>query len=85
MLGKMRRTGSAPSNSWLLMTQRLGFLRRTIIGYLCAYAHLANTRSLALIGDPDASAYEILFSVAPPEEKDTINGPVRKPTFYPAC
>jgi hypothetical protein len=30
-----------------------------IIGYLCGYAHLTNTRSLALIGDPDASAYEL--------------------------
>src|SRR5436305_1809665 len=34
-----------------------------IIGYLFGYAHLTNTRSLALLGDPDANAYELLFSV----------------------
>jgi hypothetical protein len=33
-----------------------------IIGYLVGYANLTNTRSLALLGDPDASTYEILFS-----------------------
>jgi hypothetical protein len=33
-----------------------------IIGYLVGYANLTNTRSLALLGDPDASAYELLFS-----------------------
>jgi hypothetical protein len=33
-----------------------------IIGYLFGYAHLTNTRSLALVGDPDANAYELLFS-----------------------
>ena len=32
------------------------------IGYLLGYAQLTNTRSLALIGDPDEMAYEILFS-----------------------
>ena len=29
-----------------------------VIGYLVGYANLTNTRSLALLGDPDASAYE---------------------------
>ena len=33
-----------------------------IISYLVAYADLSNTRALALLGDPDASAYELLFS-----------------------
>jgi hypothetical protein len=32
-----------------------------IIGYLVGYANLTTTRSLALLGDPDASAYELLF------------------------
>ena len=32
------------------------------IGYLLGYAHLTNTRLLALLGDPDMMAYEILFS-----------------------
>jgi len=40
-----------------------------IIGYLVGYANLTNTRSLALLGDPDASAYELLFSFSSPEEK----------------
>ena len=39
-----------------------------IIGYLCGYAHLTNTRSLAPLGDPDASAYELLFSFASTSE-----------------
>ena len=41
-----------------------------IIGYLVGYANLTNTRSLALLGDPDASAYEFLFSFSSPEEKN---------------
>jgi hypothetical protein len=40
-----------------------------IVGCLFAYAHLTNTRSLALLGDADADAYEILFSFSSPEEK----------------
>jgi len=40
-----------------------------IIGYLVGYANLTNTRSLALLGDSDASAYELLFSFSSPEEK----------------
>ena len=39
------------------------------IGYLLGYAHLTNTRSLALIGDPEMLAYEILFSFSSPAEK----------------
>jgi hypothetical protein len=41
-----------------------------IIGYLVGYANLTNTRSLALLGDPDTSAYELLFSFSSPEEKN---------------
>ena len=48
-----------------------------IIGYLCGYAHLTNTRSLALLGDPGASAYELLFSFASPTEKDQFPDLVR--------
>jgi hypothetical protein len=40
-----------------------------IIGYLFGYAHLTNTRSLALVGDPDANAYELLFSFSSSQEK----------------
>jgi hypothetical protein len=39
------------------------------IGYLWGYARLTNTRSLALLGDPSADAYEILFSFPTPQEK----------------
>lgn len=42
------------------------------IGYLLGYAHLTNTRSLALIGDPDEMAYEILFSFSSPADKETF-------------
>lgn len=48
-----------------------------IIGYLCGYAHLTNTRLVALLGDPDASAYELLFSFASPTEKDQFLDLVR--------
>ena len=33
------------------------------------YAHLTNTCSLALVGDPDANAYELLFSFSSSKEK----------------
>jgi hypothetical protein len=39
------------------------------IGYLLGYSHLTDTRSLALVGDPDLKAYEILFSFPSPSEK----------------
>jgi hypothetical protein len=32
-----------------------------IVGYLFGYAQLANARTLALVGDAEAGAYEILF------------------------
>ena len=48
-----------------------------IIGYLVGYANLTNTRSLALLGDPDASAYELLFSFSSPGEKNKFLNLVR--------
>jgi hypothetical protein len=39
-----------------------------VIGYLVDYADLSNSRALALLGDLDASAYELLFSFSTPEE-----------------
>ena len=48
-----------------------------IIGYLVGYANLTNTRSLALLGDPDTSAYELLFSFSSPEEKNEFLNLVR--------
>ena len=47
------------------------FFAAELIGYLFGYAHLTNTRSLALLGDPDASAYELLFSFSSLEEKNS--------------
>jgi len=49
------------------MTQPL--FAADIIGCLCGYAHVTNTRSLAVIGDADAEAYELLFSFSSPKEK----------------
>jgi hypothetical protein len=48
-----------------------------IIGYLVGYANLTNTRSLALLGDPDAGAYELVFSFSSPEEKSEFLNLVR--------
>jgi hypothetical protein len=48
-----------------------------IIGYLVGYANLTNTRSLALLGDPDASAYELLFSFSFTGEKNEFLHMVR--------
>ena len=48
-----------------------------IIGYLVGYANLTNTSSLALLGDPDASAYELLFSFSSPGEKNEFLNLVR--------
>ena len=39
------------------------------IGYLLGYAHMTNTRSLALLADAHGVAYEILFSFHSPESK----------------
>jgi hypothetical protein len=47
------------------------------IGYLLGYARLTNTRSLALIGDPEEMVYEILFSFSSPAEKERFLGLIR--------
>src|ERR1700751_1543172 len=47
------------------------------IGYLLGYAHLTNPRSLALIGDPDEMAYEILFSFSSSTEKERFLNLIR--------
>jgi hypothetical protein len=33
-----------------------------VVGYLFGYAPLTNTRSLALVGDPNANAYKLLLA-----------------------
>jgi len=48
-----------------------------IIGYRVGYANVTNPRSLALLGDPDASAYKLLFSVSSPEKKNEFLNLVR--------
>ena len=74
--GNMRRTGSASSNSCPPIIRSSAFAA-DIIGYLVGYANLTNTRSLALLGDPDAGAYELLFSFSSPEEKNEFLNLVR--------
>jgi hypothetical protein len=41
-----------------------------IIGHLFGYAQATNTRALALVGDADANAYELLFSFASSKDKE---------------
>ena len=48
-----------------------------IVGYLFGYAQRTNTRVLALVGDPSASAYELLFSFSSPAEKKEFLNLVR--------
>src|ERR1700674_3654290 len=48
-----------------------------IVGYLFGYAQLANARALALVGDPEAGAYELLFSFSTPGDKDQFLDLVR--------
>jgi hypothetical protein len=73
----MRRTGSAQSEFLPTDDPEARLFAADIIGYLCGYAHLTNTRSLALLGDPDARAYELLFSFASPTDKDQFLDLVR--------
>ncbi|HWZ50190.1 MAG TPA: hypothetical protein VNW54_01880 [Granulicella sp.] len=40
-----------------------------VVGYLLGYAHMTNTRMLALLGDPEADCYELLFSFSSIENK----------------
>jgi hypothetical protein len=39
------------------------------IGYMLAYSQITDTRMLALLDDPNADAYELLFSFSGPENK----------------
>ena len=71
----MRRTGSVSSNSCPPIIPKL--FAAEIIGYFVGYANLTNTRSLALLGDADASAYELLFSFSCPEQKNEFLNLVR--------
>src|SRR5258708_2854741 len=73
----MRRTGFASLNSCPPMIPEARVLATDIIGYLVGHANLTNTRSLALLADPDASAYELLFSFSSPEEKNEFLNLVR--------
>jgi hypothetical protein len=81
MLGTKRKTDVEPywqdEKDWLCIVEFLPtdnpeaqLFAADIIGYLVSYANLTNTRSLALLGDPDACAYELLFSFSSPEEKN---------------
>jgi hypothetical protein len=63
-------------DDWIVLIE---FLRRDddedrargteAIGYMFAYAQMTDTRMLALIGDPEGDAYELLFSFSSPENK----------------
>jgi hypothetical protein len=39
------------------------------IGYMFAFAQMTDTRMLALVGDPQADTYELLFSFSSPANK----------------
>jgi hypothetical protein len=88
MLGTKRKDDFEPywqdEKDWLCLVEFLPTdnpeARRfaaDLIGYLVGYASLTKTRSLALLGDPDASAYELLFSFSSPEEKNEFLNLVR--------
>ncbi len=63
-------------NDWIVVIE---FLRRNdhgdlargteAIGYMLAFAQMTNTRMLALVGDPQMDAYELLFSFSSPSNK----------------
>jgi hypothetical protein len=48
-----------------------------IVGYLFGYAQMTNARALALVGNTEAGAYELLFSFSSPEEKNEFLNLVR--------
>ena len=88
MLGTKRKDDFEPywqdEKDWLCIIEFLPsdnpearLFAADIIGYLVGYANLTNTRSLALLGDPDASAYELLFSFSSPGEKNKFLNLVR--------
>jgi hypothetical protein len=59
------------------MTSKVECLPQKSSADLFGYAQLANRLSLALLGDPDASAYELLFSFSSPDEKNEFLNLVR--------
>jgi hypothetical protein len=88
ILGTKRKDGFEPyrqdEKDWLCIVEFLPtdnpearLFAADIIGYLVGYANLTNTRSMAPLGDPDASAYELLFSFSSPEEKNEFLNLVR--------
>jgi hypothetical protein len=88
MLGTKRKDDFEPywqdEKDWLCIVEFLPtdnpearLFAAEIIGYLVGYANLTNTRSLVLLGDPDASAYELLFSFSSPAEKNEFLNLVR--------
>ena len=88
MLGTKRKDDFEPywqdEKDWLCIVEFLPtdnpearLFAADIIGYLVGYANLTNTRSLALLGDPDGSAYELLFSFSSLEEKNEFLNLVR--------
>lgn len=48
-----------------------------IVGYLFGYAQLTDARTLALVGDTEAGAYELLSSFSTPGDKDKFLDLVR--------
>jgi len=52
------------------MTPNAGMFGADIIGYPLGYAQLTNSRPLALVGDSELGAYELLFSFSTPGDKD---------------
>ena len=72
--GKMKMTGSARSNSCLAMIPKADCCA-DIVGYLIGTQ--TNTRVLALIGNPDATTYELLFSFSTPGDKEQFLDLVR--------
>src|SRR5690348_10434855 len=66
---KTKMTGSAWWNSCQAMTPKAEFLAQMSSAICFGYAQLTNARALALVGDPEAGAYELLFSFSTPGEK----------------
>ena len=88
MLGTKRKNDFEPywqdEKNWLCIVEFLPtdnpearLFAAEMIEYLVGYANLTNTRSLTLFRDPDASAYELLFSSSTPEEKNEFLNLVR--------
>jgi hypothetical protein len=64
-------------NSCLAMTQKGGCLVQTSSAICLADAQLTNARALALGGNSEAAAYELLFSFSMPDDKDQFLDLVR--------